>query len=273
MPYKYNQLLKLNLQKDADVGSIEAEIEDLRQKKVTKFFAATDALESGEIAQYQGDDDSVNGLVNGYFYKKTSTPIILPAGTLFFNNPATTVNLYGYNVTPGNFYLIEDITPEAGNTFFNYHIIRYEDKPNYYFFQEGFDTPSIGDKVWNINNNSVVTVTNITYDEQFRINIILSDGTTIIAYAKTGHLVNSLLTFADSNLNYYSVVNCSEMNVWTFVHYSINGSTFNLIDWFCIEYRPLQPTLSPTTIGSNAFQQVNAQPEQSQVIIRQWTTE
>ena len=273
MPYKYNQLLKLNLQKDADVGSIEAEIEDLRQKKVTKFFAATDALQSGEIAQFQGEDDSVNGLLNGYFYKKTSTPIILPAGTQFFNNPATTVNLYGYNVTPGNFYLIEDITPEAGNTFFNYYIFAYTDKPNYLFFQEGFNTPAIGDKVWNINNNTVVTVTNITYDEQFRTNVILSDGTTIIANSKTGHLVNSLLTFADSNLNYYSVVNCSEMNVWTFVHYSISGSTFNLIDWFCIEYWPLQPTLSPTTIGSNAFQQVNAQPEQTQVIIRQWTTE
>ena len=273
MPYKYNQLLKLNLQKDADVGSIEAEIDDLRQKKITKFFAATDTLEPGEIAQYQGEEDSVNGLVKGYFYKKTSTPIVLPAGTLFFNNPATTVNLYGYNVTPGNFYLIEDITPEAGNTFFNYYIFAYTDKPNYLFFQEGFNTPAIGYKVWNINNNTVVTVTNITYDEQFRTNVILSDGTTIIANSKSGHLVNSLLTFADSNLNYYSVVNCSEMNVWTFVHYSISGTTFNLIDWFCIEYWPLQPTLSPTTIGSNAFQQVNAQPEQSQVIIRQWTTE
>lgn len=67
-------LLKKGFQYSDDGGDVEAEIEDLRQHKVTKFFAASDTLEAGEIAEYQGEDDAVNGLENGYFYKKNNQP-------------------------------------------------------------------------------------------------------------------------------------------------------------------------------------------------------
>ena len=73
--FKYNPLLKRNLQEindPFDPSEIESEIADLQQKKVTKFFSATDTLEDGEVAEYQGTDDTVNGLVNGYFYKKNN---------------------------------------------------------------------------------------------------------------------------------------------------------------------------------------------------------
>ena len=65
MSYKYNQLLKLNLQKVDNNGGGGDDT-----PKVTKFFSATDTLEDGEAAEYQGADDAANGLIYGYFYKK-----------------------------------------------------------------------------------------------------------------------------------------------------------------------------------------------------------
>ena len=65
MSYKYNPLLKENLQKNSGNDSPVVTV-----PKVTKFFTAADELEEGEIAQYQGEDDSVNDLKNGFFYKK-----------------------------------------------------------------------------------------------------------------------------------------------------------------------------------------------------------
>ena len=263
----YNPLLKRGLQELGDTAAQEAEIEDLRQKKVTKFFAATDTLEPGEIAQYQGDDDSVNGLVNGYFYKKTSTPIILPAGTQCFDNGQSAVNLNGYNVTLGWYYITEDITPAAGNTFFNYRIRYYQGFSDYLFFGTAF--PAVGDTVFNRNTKTLLSVTDVNEN----LEITVSDGTVIDPSDLTSGNVYKLYTFINEDGNYFTIANCSPMQVWVFLHYTISGSTFNVVDWFTIPYANLITTLSPTTIGSNAFQQVNAQPAQTQVIIRQWTTE
>ena len=46
-------------------------------QKVTKFFSANDELEENEIAEYQGEDDTENGLVNGYFYKKNKGKVVI----------------------------------------------------------------------------------------------------------------------------------------------------------------------------------------------------
>ena len=89
MAYEYNPLAKEGFQKKpavtpSDVERIEGEIstlensvsaletsqEDLKQKKVTKFFSVSDTLQDNEIAEYQGETDSINNLINGYFYKK-----------------------------------------------------------------------------------------------------------------------------------------------------------------------------------------------------------
>ena len=43
------------------------------KKKVTKFFSANDELEENEVAQYQGETDEENGLINWFFYKKASS--------------------------------------------------------------------------------------------------------------------------------------------------------------------------------------------------------
>ena len=86
MPYEFNPLLRDGLQKKspvspADIQQLQAEIselqessENLKQKKVTKFFSVNDTfLENNETAQYQGETDNINNLVNDYFYKISKT--------------------------------------------------------------------------------------------------------------------------------------------------------------------------------------------------------
>ncbi len=99
MGYFFNSLLKYGFQKKENGGggeiTVDSELSEISknpvqnkvitstlQKKITKFFTAADELEPGEIAQYQGEDDSANGLKNGFFYKKETTAgLVLPAGT------------------------------------------------------------------------------------------------------------------------------------------------------------------------------------------------
>lgn len=83
--YKYNPLLKLNLQEDAEVSpsdiqhlqeEIDAANENITsiegdlKNKVPKFFVSIEELEVGEIGQYQGETGG--DFVPGYFYKRQS---------------------------------------------------------------------------------------------------------------------------------------------------------------------------------------------------------
>lgn len=65
--------------------------------KVSKFHSATDSLIENEIAQYQGEDDSDNGLTHGYFYEQGQAWQKVPAGT----TQTVTVNQY-WRVTDVN---------------------------------------------------------------------------------------------------------------------------------------------------------------------------
>lgn len=97
MPYEFNPLLRDGLQKKspvspADIQTLQAEIselqessENLKQKKVTKFFSANDTLENNEIAQYQGEDDAVNNLRNGFFYKVTISESLVEKEVVTYN--------------------------------------------------------------------------------------------------------------------------------------------------------------------------------------------
>jgi hypothetical protein len=141
MPYEYNQLLKLNLQKKADLDPVEADIDDLKQKKVTKFFAATDTLEGGEIAQYQGPDDAVNGLKNGYFYN-TSGQITIQTGTPFIEIPADIVGEFS-TIKAGKYYN----TGHQSVTMLGYRTCTDTNNNYYRYFHFGAqaDMPRVGD--------------------------------------------------------------------------------------------------------------------------------
>lgn len=88
MSYEYNPLLKLNFQKksevspsdiervESEISEVQTSVTDLQQKKVTKFFSVSDSLQDNEIAEYQGETDTVNNLINGYFYKKNPSFLV-----------------------------------------------------------------------------------------------------------------------------------------------------------------------------------------------------
>lgn len=164
-------LLKKGFQELNDTSSEEADIDDLKQKKVTKFFAATDTLEAGEIAQYQGPDDAVNGLKNGYFYN-TSGQITIQSGTPFIEIPADIVGEFS-TIKAGKYYL----TDTEAVTLLHYRLARDGNYNDYILYREGssIDLPVVGDivckKAYTYNENStyykiasVSWVTGNTYD-------------------------------------------------------------------------------------------------------------
>ena len=111
MSYEFNPLLPDGFQKKstvtpADISRVESEISDLqstttdlKQKKVTKFFSANDYLEDNEIAQYQGEDDAVNNLTNGFFYKKNPAFTITPNSDTFAYNVNQKLKIYNFDGT------------------------------------------------------------------------------------------------------------------------------------------------------------------------------
>jgi hypothetical protein len=110
-------LLKKGLQELGDTSSIESDIAQLQSDvstlhstKVTKFFSATDTIEDGEVAEYQGPDDAVNGLVNGYFYKKNNElPSVVQCCRLY-------KNVSGLNVTYNEGDYIYDRSEDYSST-------------------------------------------------------------------------------------------------------------------------------------------------------------
>lgn len=152
MPYEYNQLLKLNLQKKADLDPVEADIDDLKQKKVTKFFAATDTLEGGEIAQYQGDNDAINGLINGYFYKSVAEAII-PKNIVFYRilNNITVNNV---SIAAGDYYKIENLPTSVVNDLWLQRWIN-----RYWLYNDRYNTNFVGYTVFDYDTKVFLTVT------------------------------------------------------------------------------------------------------------------
>lgn len=73
MAYKYNPLLKYNLQKIIQQGGGED-----TQKKVSKFFASIDELEVGEIGEYQGETNE--NFTRGFFYERKNAVTITELG-------------------------------------------------------------------------------------------------------------------------------------------------------------------------------------------------
>ena len=119
MPYEFNPLIPDGFQKKsavtpADISRVESEISDLqttttdlKQKKITKFFSANDYLEDNEIAQYQGEDDAVNNLQNGFFYKKNPAFSIVSNEDSFAYSTAELLNVYDFdnNLALQQYYL------------------------------------------------------------------------------------------------------------------------------------------------------------------------
>lgn len=121
MAYEFNPLIPDCFQKKsevtpADIQTLQAEIselqessEDLKQKKVTKFFSANDFLEDNEIAQFQGEDDAANNLQNGFFYKKNPAFTITPNSDTFAYNVNRIMNIRNFDGTSFQQYYLGEV--------------------------------------------------------------------------------------------------------------------------------------------------------------------
>lgn len=268
----YNPLIKKGFQEMADVGSIQAALNALQNavnalqgNKVTKITDSSQlsTIEENEIIQWQTDNATIDGKTfkNGYFYKCTTNSITLPTGTQYFENGIDEVNLYGYDVRPGNFYVVEDNTPAASNDFFNLRVLQYNSSPDYLFLNYAF--PTVGEAVWNRATNEVVTVQSV--DENLSLH--LSDGNIVITTGSSNSHPYKLYKVLDENDNYFNVADCSPMGVYIFMpNYVVNGNSFTVNDWFCIRHYNLLTTVEPTEIGQNTFAQTNTQQQQLSVV-------
>lgn len=119
MPYEYNPLIKDCFQKKSEVtpsdiqqlqnkiSELQDSSENLKLKKVTKFFSANDYLEDNEIAQFQGEDDAAHNLTNGFFYKKNPAFSIVSNEDSFAYSTAELLNVYDFdnNLALQQYYL------------------------------------------------------------------------------------------------------------------------------------------------------------------------
>ena len=249
----FNPLLKKGFQEAADTGSIEAEIEDLRQKKITKFFSATDTLEDGEIAQYQGNDDSGNGLVNGYFYKKTGVSVVIapPINVFKFTNdfPLNQPFVLGdYNFVFGNYYQVQNYNIQSSiinqiytNTYENKYISLQAIAVNNKIFNRTLNRFEI---VTAIDNHNYVATT----DQGSQIDISSSSISSFTDLIQVGNNDGTESFIFLYKLNgFYTLL----------VHWDFDNNT--IIDWF--PFQCLYSTRNtPYSFNTERFSQTDTQP-------------
>lgn len=252
----YNPLLKRGLQELGDTAAQEAEIEDLRQKKVTKFFAFTDTLEPGEIAQYQGDDDSDNGLVNGYFYKKTGVSVVIapPINEYQFTNdfPLNQPFVLGdYNFVFGNYYQVKNYNIQSS-------IISAIQTHTYQNKYVALESIAVNTKVFNRPLNRfevVITIDNVNYiattDQGSQIDISGVSSSSFTDLIEVGNADGTeSFIFLSKQYGFYTLL----------VHWDFENNT--IIDWF--PFQCLYDTRNtPYNYNTEQFQQVNCQPAET----------
>lgn len=115
MAYEFNPLLRDCFQKKSEVSSsdiqqLKESFENLKQNKVTKFFSANDPfLVNNEIAEYQGVNDAVNNLQNGFFYKKNPAFTITPNADTFAYNVNRIMNIRNFDGTSFQQYYLGEV--------------------------------------------------------------------------------------------------------------------------------------------------------------------
>lgn len=148
----YNPLIKKGFQELNDTSSEQAAIQELQQKKITKFFSASDSLQPNEIAQYQGDNDAINGLINGYFYKSVAEAII-PKNIVFYRilNNITVNNV---SIAAGDYYKIENLPTSVVNDLWLQRWIN-----RYWLYNDRYNTNFVGYTVFDYDTKVFLTVT------------------------------------------------------------------------------------------------------------------
>lgn len=184
MAYEYNPLLKNNLQKKADTASVEAEIDELRQSKVTKFFSASDTLQNGEIAQYQGEDDPDNGLEKGGFYQFLNLSV--ESGDYCYN----IINDFVYDeimIHSGLYYKVKNLPPNS-----NRSLIQMPQNGDFFFYNDPSSLNYVNWKGFDYVNKKLVLVVS-----QSGTNVTLDDGRTFDFSSRSFAADNPILVVSD----------------------------------------------------------------------------
>lgn len=259
---KFFPLIKKGFQEVADTDAIEADIDDLKQKKVTKFFSATDTLEDGEIAQYQGVDDSDNNLVNGFFYKSIYSPITIPSGTSYLEYSAESdtarlgnINYNGFIVNYGDkLFLIDDNVNVSHFRVDNNWQTSSQERYVYTPYNLNGDV-QIGDKAFYWPNGSHCYFTHV-----FPPPVRLSDGNTLIGPMQGGASIifNKVSKYLSSNGFYYYAVEYSAY----FILLKLNSELTKVVDWQPICLNSFT-TSAEIVVNIQSLVQTNSQPQTS----------
>lgn len=238
----YNPLLKRNIQY---LGGGSGD----NSQKVTKFFFATDTLENGEIAQYQGVSDTDNNLINGFFYKVDVTPItIIPAGTpyFYFTKPfeSDVFNI----IANDRYYLIESNVFTLNNNF-----AWSPDNPAFFYPYQYIEPATIGNPVYCQALKQYKFITAINGDT-----IVCDD----ISFIYGGHLVGPFTFSKYINQNGQVIFVSPGAGAVIYQHNNLQYGFAPIV---------LSPTPSinqgttnqQITLGGNKFTRVDTQPNNS----------
>lgn len=255
----YNPLLKKGFQEVSDTGSIEAEIDDLRQHKITKCLIPADLLsiEEGEIIQWQGLTQTIDNVqfVKGYFYicKGETVTVQPPVNYLNFTTDFPLnheYNLNDYNFTFGKYYKVKSLNINIAN------ITEYSwtDLNNLYRFHS-LEQIVLGTKVFDRQLNVFETVTSIdsvnyiaTTDNNQTIKISGTSTSSFVTFWQTGN--------ADGSKTFYILEPQSYM-YYLLVDWDFETNTIK--SWFPFQcLRQTQNT--PYNYNTEAFAQKNTQP-------------
>lgn len=255
----YNPLLKKGFQEVSDTGSIEAEIDDLRQHKITKCLIPADLLsiEEGEIIQWQGLTQTIDNVqfVKGYFYiyKGETVTVQPPVNYLNFTTDFPLnheYNLNDYNFTFGKYYKVKSLNINIAN------ITEYSwtDLNGLYRFNS-LEQIVLGTKVFDRQLNVFETVTSIdsvnyiaTTDNNQTINISGTSTSTFETFWQTGN--------ADGSKTFYILEPRSYM-YYLLVDYDFETNMIKA--WFPFQcLRQTQNT--PYNYNTEAFSQTDTQP-------------
>lgn len=247
-----------------DVSQLQTEVEALQQSKITKITDAAQlsTIALNEIIQWQTDDATVDGneFKNGFFYKLTSQGWIIPAGTEYFLSEEA-INEFGYNITIGNYYVIENNIPLATSDFYKWCLVSLTS--NYVTIWNDYGNtlwiPQVGDYVWDKTTNDLLTITNVSFIPTV---ITLSNGDVLTLNTWSEYPFDKLYKVVDTNGTTFNIVETTIYSL--FVHYTANGTEFTVIDFIPVNGY-FNNTTSEVTIGANVFTQTNAQPQQLSV--------
>lgn len=263
----FNPLLKKGFQYSDDGGDVEAEIEDLRQHKITKCLQEDDInlIAANEIFQWQGNNITLQNtsFVNGYFYKKIllTETLIAPVTRLRVFTDTTTNFIYnGIPYDVGDYWCK---TANYNNLSKEYLFIYPSTSDNGYCCtvvesnQDWFTPGTIFKRIANNICENVILQNAINYGLG-RIEVFFTDGTSFLFNGFAGATLNIYFTSYNQTGFIFNFATDSQNQDVGYICAIIDNQN-NIIDW--VPLHCFKSTYNQNvTIKEERFSQTNTQP-------------